>query len=118
VAAIRAEGYEMLRVPSLPMLDLTDISNALGSASTDTYIVPPDSAAAEKTIGRLQLRTKTGVSVISIIHDGNAEINPGPDTVINPGDVLVLLGTPEKIDRAIELCLGGSASTSDQKSSS
>ncbi|HEX2269470.1 MAG TPA: cation:proton antiporter, partial [Pyrinomonadaceae bacterium] len=122
VAAIRAEGYEMLRVPSVPVLDLADLSQALGSASTDTYIVPPDSVAAEKTIGRLQLRTKTGVSVISIIHDGNAEINPGPDTVINPGDVLVLLGTPEKIDRAIETCLGspsaGSGARPEQKSSS
>lgn len=117
VAAIRAEGYEMLRVPSVPILDLADISTALGSASTDTFIVPEDSPAAGKTIGQLKLRTKTGVSVISIIHDGNAEINPGPETVINAGDVLVLLGTPEKIDRAIETCLGVPTSQTDHGSS-
>jgi CPA2 family monovalent cation:H+ antiporter-2 len=116
VAAIRAEGYEMLRVPSLPMLDLADISEALGSASTDTFIVPSDSPAAGKSIGTLRLRTKTGASVISVIHDGNAEINPGPETIINCGDVLVLLGTPEKIDRAIELCLGARGPGSDQQS--
>lgn len=118
VAAIRAEGYEMLRVPSLPMLDLAEISEALGSATTDTFIVPPDSPAAGKTIGKLKLRTRTGVSVISVIHDGNAEINPGPETNINIDDVLVLLGTPEKIDRAIEMCLGGPSSKSDRKTSS
>jgi monovalent cation:H+ antiporter-2, CPA2 family len=117
VAAIRAEGYEMLRVPSLPMLDLADISEALGSASTDTFVVPADSPAAGKSIGRLKLRTRTGASVISVIHDGNAEINPGPETIINCGDVLVLLGTPEKIDRAIELCLGTPGSGSDHGSS-
>jgi K+/H+ antiporter YhaU regulatory subunit KhtT len=55
--------------------------------------------------------------VISVIHDGNAEINPGPETIINCGDVLVLLGTAEKIDRAIELCLGSPGARSDQKSS-
>ncbi len=115
VGAIRAEGYEMLRMPSLPILDLADIANALGSASTDTFIVPVDSPCAGKTIGKLMLRTKTGVSVISIIHDGNAEVNPGPETVINADDVLVLLGSPDKIDRAIETCLAGPSSKSDGK---
>jgi CPA2 family monovalent cation:H+ antiporter-2 len=102
VTAIRAEGYEMLREPSLPMVDLAEIAEALGSAATETFIVPPDSRAAGKTIGGLKLRTNTGVSVIAIIHDGNTEINPGPETKIELDDVLVLLGTPENIERAIE----------------
>ena len=62
-------------------------------------------SAAGNSIGQLQLRTKTGVSVIAIVHDGTTEINPGPESVLNPDDVLVLLGTPENIDRAIEKCL-------------
>jgi CPA2 family monovalent cation:H+ antiporter-2 len=105
VATIRNEGYEMLRAPSLPVVDMAEIAQALGSASTETFIVEQDSPAVGKTIGELQLRTKTGVSVIAIIHDGNAEINPGPENFINPDDVLVLLGSPEKIDQAIESCL-------------
>jgi CPA2 family monovalent cation:H+ antiporter-2 len=108
VAAIRSEGYEMLRMPSLPVVDMAEISEALGSASTETFIVGMDSTAAGKSIGEIQLRTKTGVSVIAIVHDGTTEINPGPDSVLNPDDVLVLLGTPENIDRAIETCLAGS----------
>ena len=117
VAAIRAEGYEMLRVPSLPMLDLADISEALNSASTDTFIVPQGSPIAGKSIGELRLRTRTGASVISVIHDGNAEINPGPETIMNSGDVLVLLGTPDQIDRAIELCLDSPAPRSEEQAS-
>ena len=104
VSAIRSEGYEMLRMPSLPVVDMAEIAQALGSASTETFVVNPDSPAAGKTIGELKLRTKTGVSVISIIHDGNAEINPGPETLIREDDILVLLGSPEKIDMAIESC--------------
>jgi monovalent cation:H+ antiporter-2, CPA2 family len=104
VAAIRNEGYELLRLPTLPMVELIDIREALGSAATETFIVPPDSQAAGKTIGELQLRTKTGVSVIALIHDGNTEINPGPDAQINVDDVLVLLGTTDKIHRALEQC--------------
>lgn len=105
VAAIRSEGYEMLRMPSLPNVDMAEIAEALGSAATETFIVSHDSVAAGKSIGEIQLRTKTGVSVIAIIHDGTTEINPGPESVLNPDDVLVLLGTPENVDRAIEKCL-------------
>jgi CPA2 family monovalent cation:H+ antiporter-2 len=101
-AAIRSEGYEMLRLPTLPMVELIDIAEALGSAATETFIMPSDSPAAGKTIGQLQLRTKTGVSVIAVIHDGSTEINPGPETMIDVDDVLVLLGTTDKIHQAIE----------------
>jgi len=102
VAAIRSEGYEMLRLPTLPMVELIDIGQALRSSATETFIVPPDSRAAGQTIGKLQLRTKTGVSVIAVIHDGTTEINPGPETKIDGDDVLVLLGTPDKIHQAVE----------------
>lgn len=64
--------------------------------------MPSDSPAAGKTIGQLKLRTKTGVSVIAVIHDGHTEINPGPETMIDVDDVLVLLGTTDKIHQAIE----------------
>ncbi|HEX5966444.1 MAG TPA: cation:proton antiporter, partial [Pyrinomonadaceae bacterium] len=102
VAAIRSEGYEMLRLPTLPMVELIDIAEALGSAATETFIVPRDSPAAGQTIGELKLRTKTGVSVIAVIHDGSTEINPGPETIIDGDDVVVLLGTTDKIHNAIE----------------
>lgn len=105
VSAIRSEGYEMLRMPSLPVIDMAEIAQALGSASTETFIVNPDSPAVGKTIGELKLRTKTGVSIVAVIHEGNAEINPGPESVIREDDVLVLLGSPEKVDLAIESCL-------------
>jgi K+:H+ antiporter len=101
-AAIRSEGYEMLLLPTLPMVELIDIADALRSAATETFIVPPDTPVAGKTIGELKLRTKTGVSVIAAIHEGDTEINPGPETTINVDDVLVLLGTPDKIHEAIE----------------
>ena len=109
VATIRSEGYELLRLPTLPMVDLVEIAEALGSAATETFIVPEDSPAAGKTIGRLKLRTKTGVSVIALIHEGNTEINPGPESTINVDDVLVMLGTPDNIHKAIEQCFTDSS---------
>jgi K+/H+ antiporter YhaU regulatory subunit KhtT len=37
---------------------------------------------------------------------GHTEINPGPETTIQDGDVLVLLGGEAQIDRAIEEIIG------------
>jgi CPA2 family monovalent cation:H+ antiporter-2 len=102
VAAIRSEGYQMLRLPSLPVVDVNEISEALKAACTETLFVDRDSFAVEKTIGELKLRKKTGVSILAITRDGKTEINPGPETKILAEDVLVLLGGPDQIDRAIE----------------
>ena len=102
VAAIRNEGYQLLRVPSLPVVDISEISEALKSASTETLSVEADSFAIGKTIGELGLRKKTGVSIIAITHEGHTEINPGPETTIRAEDVLVLLGGAGQIDLAIE----------------
>jgi len=101
VAAIRNEGYQLLRMPSLPVVDISEISEALKSASTETLSVESDCVAIRKTIGELKLRKKTGVTIIAITREGRTEINPGPETPIQAEDVLVLLGGEEQIDRAI-----------------
>ncbi len=101
-AAIRNEGYQMLRLPSLPNVDMGEIAEALKSASTETLVVEAASFAVGKTIGDLRLRKATGVSIIAITHEGHTEVNPGPETTIKAHDVLVLLGSAGQIDRAIE----------------
>ncbi|HEY5883889.1 MAG TPA: cation:proton antiporter [Pyrinomonadaceae bacterium] len=102
VEEIRSEGYEMLREPSLPVLDLAKISEALSAASTESVQVEPGAAAVGKSIGELRLRKVSGVSIIAIIKDGHSDLNPGPETLINEGDTVVLIGTPENVDQAIE----------------
>ena len=102
IAGIRSEGYQMLRVPSLPIADFKEIADALKSASTETVILERDAAAVGRTIGDLRLRKQTGVTIIAITRDGHTEINPGPEHVLQPDDVLVLLGGADQIDRAIE----------------
>jgi CPA2 family monovalent cation:H+ antiporter-2 len=110
VSEVRREGYQMLRSPSLPLVGPSEIADALGGASTETLVVAPESRAAGRTIGELQLRSRTGVTVIAVVSDGATEINPGPQFRIEAEDVLVLLGSPEQIDRAVEhLDAGGAA---------
>lgn len=102
ITAIRSEGYQMLRMPSLPISDLKESAEALKSASTETLFVEHDSKAVGKTIAELKLRKRTGVTIIAITREGDTQINPGPDTKLQAEDVLVLLGQPDQVDRAIE----------------
>ncbi|HZG53797.1 MAG TPA: cation:proton antiporter [Pyrinomonadaceae bacterium] len=102
VEAVRSEGYQMLRAPSLPHVQMSEIAEALAGASTETLVVDADSRAAGKTIGDLKLRSKTGVTIIAVVRDGQTDINPGSELRLQAEDVMVLLGSPEQIDRAIE----------------
>ena len=50
----------------------------------------------------MKLRSRAGATVIAVVRDGRTDINPGPEHRIQAEDVMVLLGTPEQIDLAIE----------------
>ncbi|RMA97566.1 cation:proton antiporter regulatory subunit [Hydrogenothermus marinus] len=64
--------------------------------------VPLDSPLANKKISELEIRKKTGVTVISIIRGEETIINPLPDEIIKPNDTLVLVGTREQIEHFIK----------------
>lgn len=70
-----------------------------------------NSPAAGKLLGELQLRTKTGASVVGIERDGATIINPGPDEELRADDEVLLLGSPEQIEAALQF-LGESQKTS------
>ncbi|MBX5477462.1 MAG: cation:proton antiporter [Pyrinomonas methylaliphatogenes] len=103
VNEIRREGYQMLRSPSLPVIEAGELAEALSSAATETILIEEGSPAVGKSLGELDLRRTTGATVIAAIRDGQTEINPGPEYAVNVGDVLVLLGNPWQIARAIEI---------------
>jgi CPA2 family monovalent cation:H+ antiporter-2 len=103
VEAVRSDAYQMLRAPSLSHVPLSEIADALAGATTETLVVGADSASLGKSIGELRLRTRSGATVIAVVRDGRTEINPGPELRIEAEDVLVLLGGPAQIDRALEL---------------
>jgi monovalent cation:H+ antiporter-2, CPA2 family len=80
---------------------------------TEDFVVPFHSTALNDTIQRLSLRTLTGVSIIAIYRDPDQILVPQTETVILPGDVLLLLGEREQLDAALrhltELCRRTSA---------
>jgi TrkA domain protein len=60
---------------------------------------------AGKTIEELDLRRRTGVTIIAISRKGKNIVNPHPSTRLEEGDVIVVIGEHDQIKRFEELIL-------------
>ena len=104
IGRIRKQGYEMLRSTALPpIIGTPDISVALDAASTESILIDDGSIVDGLTLGELNLRGKSGATVIAVVRDGQTKISPGANYKLHAGDTVVLLGTPEKLDRAKQI---------------
>lgn len=101
VDMIRMDGYSMLRGLSIAQEKLKDLYNYLLSSTTESYLVTKGSIADSKTLKGLDLRQKTGAVIIAIIRKKDTHVNPDPDFRIEPGDLLILLGSHAQLDRAV-----------------
>jgi trk system potassium uptake protein len=53
----------------------------------------------DKTLRELDLRARYNLSVIAIRHENEINISPSPDKIIDPGDVLVVIGENRDLER-------------------
>ncbi|MBW2637607.1 MAG: cation:proton antiporter [Deltaproteobacteria bacterium] len=97
VTDIRTDGYEMFRGLSRDSTALSPLKLDLSEVEISTFRVTEDSSLAEKTLGRIQLRKKYGISVLAIRRRSEIIYNPSADDWIEPGDILFVLGTPKAI---------------------
>ncbi len=100
---IRQEGYAMLRTPSMDRERLSRLTTVLETSITDTFYVDDRCGIVGKTIAELDLRRKTGTTILALIRKGAARTNPPADMVIEPGDILVLLGNHAELNSAFKM---------------
>ncbi len=100
IERVRRQAYEMLRSPSMPAEKAAETNVALDATSTETVVLQPDSPVLDKTLGELDLRGKSGATVIAVLRDGETKISPGANYTLKAGDTVVLLGSTGKLDRA------------------
>jgi len=101
VARVRADGYEMLRSLSRTSASFSDLQLHLPDIDISTFRILPGSPLIGKTLGHIQLRKCYGVSVVAIRQDSRILPNPGADFILQPGDVLFIIGPTEKMSEAI-----------------
>jgi len=58
-----------------------------------------------KTLGQLGVRARYGINVLAIRHGkgGVADVTPGADGRISENDLLLILGTNDKVDKVVDL---------------
>lgn len=76
------------------------LPSLLREANLEIVIFADDSPAAGRLIRELELRTRTGASIVGIERSGASIVNPSPDEELQRGDRVLLLGTRDQLNAA------------------
>ncbi len=94
---LRGNAYKTLRGPS-PLPPRQEIlGQLLPAIQLETVVVTPGSRAAGRTLGELNLRARTGATILAVQRGGKLEPVPPPTFTIQTDDVLIVTGTPQQI---------------------
>jgi CPA2 family monovalent cation:H+ antiporter-2 len=105
---IRGQGYEMLRSPTVPQEPVA-LPAGLDAASTEPVFLSGDSPVIGKKLGELNIRDRTGVTIIAVVRGGETHISPGARYQLEEGDTVVVLGLPERLEEARDILAPGSS---------
>ena len=83
--------------------DLAEIEQDVEGVTLEWITVGSDSPASGRSIGQLRLRSTTGATVVGVVRSGQTSPTPGPDQVLEGGDVLAVVGTPDSMARVRDL---------------
>ena len=89
-----------------PVSEAVSAVHQLEGVAIDWIRVPASSTQAGATIGDGRLRTRTGTSVVAVVRGDTTIPAPGPEVVLDAGDVVVAAGTPDGLRTLRELLSG------------
>ena len=106
VDKIRSNSYTALRSVELPRRHLFEKYEWLPEMEIDGYRITGGSHFSDKTIKELQIRKKTGVTVIAVRRGKVVHPNPEPDFVLKEGDFILFTGDREHMNNALKYFQG------------
>jgi len=75
---------------------LASMKNTPFLLETKWYEITPGNKLGGKSIKDVEIRKKTGISVVGIIRKGGFIPNPDPEFIFTPGDLIAIIGLNEK----------------------
>jgi len=100
VDQVRGGAYQMLRGAVRPGSE--GLSHAaLRDVHVDSLLVRKGAEAVGQSLVELDLRARFGVTVLAVKRAEQSYVNPEPDFRLEVEDLLVLMGEPSAIDRAL-----------------
>ena len=111
LSALHSKRYAMIRDKSTPEENIADskrISDKINReipAEIDIhqFVITGKCSGKGRSIAELGIRTNSGATVISVIREAQHIPNPQADFLLIEGDTVVLMGTNEQIEKAVEL---------------
>lgn len=86
---------------------LAEAHKEIPGIATRQFSITADSPFSNQPMGKAQIRTRSGVSIVAIMREGEVIPSPAPDVVLHTGDLLVAVGTQEGLDSAAAILRNG-----------
>jgi CPA2 family monovalent cation:H+ antiporter-2 len=106
VALLRAENYSMLTEETPTVHSMIHLNEILAAGLTETYFVDEKNPFIDKTIAEINLRAETDATIIAIVREGKTISNPSGKDNLMPNDTIVITGTHQSVDKAMEYLNG------------
>jgi monovalent cation:H+ antiporter-2, CPA2 family len=100
VEKIRSDSYTALRNVELPKRQLFDKCEWIPQVEIEGYRIPEVSHMIGKSISELQVRKRTGATIIAVRRGPAVHTNPEPDFRFRAGDIVLFTGDREKMNAA------------------
>jgi CPA2 family monovalent cation:H+ antiporter-2 len=104
-ALLRQESYMLLREPEA-ISSFIHLDEILAEGITETYYVNEDNPHSNRLLSEIHLRAETEATIIAIVRDGKTISNPTGKESIMAHDTLVITGTHQSVDKAINILNG------------
>lgn len=116
VKVLRAERYGVLRAAGQVRPSMEKVADLLTAGTAETFYIGQDSPAAGLTLSELDLRARTGATVIAIVRGDDSFTGPSAEFKIETGDTLVLVASHAAMDVAFEYLEARAARETGSKS--
>ena len=103
VQDLRGDAYQAFRGPANLPAATEALGELLPSLEIETVSIVPGSPAIGRTLGQLDLRARTGTTLLAVRRDGRLQTVPPPDYKVQHRDVVILAGTPQQLLSAVRL---------------
>jgi TrkA domain protein len=86
---------------------VSQLRQSVAGLAIDWVKIPAHGACAGVTIGDTELRQRTGATIVAVARGVELVPGPGPEFRLAAGDVAIVVGTLESINRASNLLVEG-----------
>ncbi len=99
---LREDNYKVFRGLNLPVDLRYGDFDFFKYVEVENYIISKNSKAVGKSIAELSLKSQTGALIVAIQRGDEIFTNPSSDFILNEGDVVVMIGKKNEIEKAVE----------------